>query len=148
MADEGDEDRDDDDEAKRCINVTSISNTEVIDDRHIIFYGRGRNIYLNTLPRACRGLARERRFSYNLYGGMLCSSDSVRVLYNNGFGIQEGMSCRLGDFVLTDRDALDAMFERSNKEPQPMPPSTPEPEEVIEEPADDEQQDSAPAEND
>jgi hypothetical protein len=29
-----------------------------------------------------------------------------------------------------------------------MPPSTPEPEEVIEEPADDEQQDSAPAEND
>ena len=62
-ADEAEED----DGSRRCINTRTLRNTDVLDDTHIVFRMVGSKIYLNTLKTNCRGLSRERRFSYTSY---------------------------------------------------------------------------------
>ena len=97
-------------ESARCVNSRTIKRTSVIDDRNIVFYMRGSTIYLNVLPRECRGLSHQRRFSYTTVTRSLCNSDSIRVLRETGFGLEEGRSCRLGLFhPTTDEQISDAM---------------------------------------
>lgn len=134
---------DDDPEAKRCINTTSIRSTDVIDDNNIAFHMRGSKVYLNILPRRCTGLGRERRFSYTTSVGSLCSSDMIRILQDGGGGIMQGRSCRLGVFHPTTKEGLDAVSERNAAPPEAREPSMPEPQEIIpdEDPADSEEAD-------
>ena len=72
-------------ESARCVNSRTIKRTSVIDDRNIVFYMRGSRIYINVLPRECRGLSHQRRFSYTTVTRSLCNSDSIRILRETGF---------------------------------------------------------------
>ena len=45
-------------QTKRCISMTRISSSEVIDDQTIAFHMTGRDVYLNRLPRRCPSRAR------------------------------------------------------------------------------------------
>jgi hypothetical protein len=102
----------DDDEAfdrtpQKCIMVSNIDQTEAVDDQTIIFRMRGRAVYRNQLPRECPGLERENRIAYETRTARLCSSDTVTVLEDSGFGgfdsqvgrFRRGFTCRLGEFV-------------------------------------------------
>ena len=88
-----------------CIVVSSIGQTEAIDDHTIIFEMRGRRVYRNTLPRECPGLERENRIAFETRTSRLCSTDTITVLENFGFGgagvggLRRGFTCRLGKFV-------------------------------------------------
>ena len=93
-------------EPVRCVALSRIDRTEVIDDRTIAFFMRGRDIYINHLDVECPRLDRERRFSYRTSTGQLCSIDTITVIENTGFGIGPGVSCRLGMFVPTTEEAL------------------------------------------
>jgi hypothetical protein len=116
--------------AKRCISTRVIRNTSIIDDRNIIFHVNGKKAYHNVLPRQCSGLEREDRFSYHTSSGRLCDMDSIRILYESGFGIREGNACSLGMFIpITDEDA-DALKNKEPEQPEAMPLPMPEPEEI------------------
>lgn len=139
-ADEED-DEVDDEVAQRCISTRALRRTEVVDDRNVIFYLSGSTVYRNVLPRLCRGLSRDGRFSYSTSAGRLCNSDSIRILNDSGFGLQEGRSCRLGLFHPITKDDVAAIIEKSRELPKAKPPTLPEPEEVGVEP--DESQESS-----
>jgi hypothetical protein len=78
-----------------CIIVSRIDKTDIIDDRTVLFFMRGRKeIYRNYLPHNCPNLELEDRFGYQVSTSRLCRSDMLMVLPRLGFPI----SCRLGDF--------------------------------------------------
>lgn len=81
-----------------CLSVSRVRSTEVVDDRTILFYMRGRTVYLNELSNDCPRLASEDRFSYQARGGRLCDIDTITVIESFG-GLQRGATCRLGEFI-------------------------------------------------
>lgn len=119
-----------DDNSKRCINIRSLKRTEVVNDLSILFYMPGKKIYHNILPRRCSGLARERRFSYEVRSGSLCRMDMIRVLYDSGPGLRPGAACSLGMFHLVSQEDADAIRDKSVEGPHPEPIPLPEPEEI------------------
>lgn len=116
-------------EAERCIQINRIRSTYVIDDQRILFYMRGRDVYLNLLPRRCRGLGFERSFSYRTSQSQLCDLDSITVLRRSG-GLDRGMSCGLGKFhPMTEEDA-DALRNAEPPRPEAEELPTAKPEEI------------------
>ena len=91
---------------------------------------RGRTIYHNMLPRQCGALAREDRFSYQTSIGRLCRLDSIRVLYDDPFGLRAGNRCSLGLFHKIDREDAEALKEGVGMSPEANPLPMPEPERV------------------
>ncbi len=119
-------------------SLRSVRRTKIIDARNFLFFMRGGGVYHNILPRRCNGLAREDRFSYKTSFGRLCKLDHITILYNDPFGMREGISCSLGTFhKITEEDA-EALLEQPVEGPQANPLPLPEPEEV-----DDEDEESA-----
>lgn len=114
--------------AVNCVNTSRIRSTTIVDDSSIIFYMRGRTDYLNVLPRQCRGLAREGRFTYRTSGGSVCRLDAIRILYNFGTGIREGASCGLGYFQPVSEEDIEMILDKEPTlpQPQPLPPAEPE----------------------
>ena len=84
-----------DDEPLRCLSMSSIRSTKVIDDSTVLFY-QGRRVFVNRLDRECLGLARSGTFTYQVQSGAryvrLCDSDSITVLETGG----RGFNCGLG----------------------------------------------------
>ena len=85
-------------EGERCISVTRLRSTHVVDDRTVLFYMRGGDIYRNVLRHDCPGLKRENRFSYKVTVSRLCSVQTITVLENFGGSLNRGISCGLGKF--------------------------------------------------
>jgi len=116
-----------------CINIKRMRNTKVVDDLRILFYMRGGSDYVNILPRQCRGLSREGRFSYRVSANTLCKQDSIRILRYGATGLEEGISCRLGSFhEVTDED-IEMILDQEPRLPPPEPLPSAEPEEIIKE---------------
>ncbi len=111
--------------ARKCINTRIVKRTEVVDDLNILFFMRGKTVYLNILPRQCRGLSRDRRFSFRTSLGRLCNLDRIRILNESGFGLQEGKSCRLGYFHPITKEDIPEIIEGMHKLPEsvPLPPA-------------------------
>jgi hypothetical protein len=85
---------------QNCILVSSIDETDAIDDQNLIFRMRGRKVFRNHLPRKCPGLERENRIAYEARNARLCSIDTITVLEQRfGVGLQGGFTCRLGEFI-------------------------------------------------
>lgn len=85
-------------EAEHCVSLSRIERTEVVDDRNILFYMLGGDIYRNELPHRCPGLEWEESFMYRTSLNQLCDVDIITVLDSMGFGFRSGMSCGLGMF--------------------------------------------------
>jgi len=117
----------DDSDSKNCISLNALRRTEVIDDKNILFYMRGKKIYHNALSNRCGGLAREDRFSYRSSAGKLCRMDLIRVLYNDVSGVREGNACSLSAFRLIDNEEAEAIKEGPADVPaNPLPMPEPE----------------------
>ena len=82
---------------KSCIQIISIRETRVRDDRTIDFYTNGNRVYRNVLPNSCPQLGFEERFSYTTSLSELCSTDIITVLYDAP-SLSRGASCGLGQF--------------------------------------------------
>ena len=128
--------------ARKCISSRTVKRTEVVDDLNILFFTRGKTVYLNILPRQCRGLSRDRRFSYSISAGRLCNLDTIRILLDSGIGLQEGRFCRLGYFHPITKEDIPAIIEGLHKLPEHVPQPTAEMEDITVET--DEPQDSTP----
>ena len=90
---------DDSGEAKKCIQISQISNARVIDSQNIRFEMRGGPDYMNTLPYKCIGLSKNDPFMYETSLSRLCDLDTITVLQRLGGGYSKGASCGLGKFV-------------------------------------------------
>jgi hypothetical protein len=131
FADAADDDVDADvDGIENCISTRILRRTEVVDDRHILFYLSGKKVYLNILPNLCSGLSRERRFSYTSISQRLCRLDSIRILSDVGGTIHQGRSCRLGYFHLTSEEEIEAAQNRMAEPPPIKPPAGADVEEI------------------
>jgi hypothetical protein len=118
-------------ESERCINARSIRGADVIDDNYVLFRVQGRRLYLNALPKSCKGLSRDRRFSYETYTRSLCERDMIRVLKEAGGGVYEGRACKLGRFQpITEEELVDFIEDRSVT-PKPGAVEAPDLEEVV-----------------
>lgn len=96
-----------DETAERCVALSRISNTEVVDDQNILFHMRGGDIFVNRLPYRCPGLRRDRIIMYRTSVQQLCDLDVITVLDNTGFGFTPGPSCGLGRFYPVSREEAD-----------------------------------------
>lgn len=96
-----------------CVPLRRIDTTSVIDDRTVLFYMRGGEIYENRLDRACPRLDRAGRFSYRVSTGRLCHNDMITVF--DPFDPAPGVTCGLGDF----RPILIEEAERLEQGPDP-----------------------------
>jgi hypothetical protein len=99
-----------------CISLNRIRRTEVIDDHTILFHLRGNRIYRTQMERACLGLEREQRFTYQVHSSQLCDNTTITVLERTGFGLGTGFTCRLGSFYPVSTDEL----EEIRRGPQPQ----------------------------
>ena len=109
---------------ERCINSRTIRRTDVVDDSNVVFYMRGTKVYLNTLPKPCKGLADERRFTYGSFTRSLCEFDRISVLKDSTFGAYEGRSCKLGRFIPVTQEEAAYFFHPQDRvtEPEPVDP--------------------------
>ncbi len=128
--------------ARKCIGTRAVKRTEVVDDQIVLFFTRGKTVYVNVLPRECKGLSRDRRFSYSTSFGRLCKLDRIRILRDSGSGLQEGRSCRLGSFHPITKEDIAPFIDALQKSPEPQLPSPPGPVDIILKT--DESRDSAP----
>ncbi len=114
--------QDEDLQLEKCIHTAYIRNTDILDDRTIVFYMRQKKIFVNQLPNRCFGLRMADGFAYNVSGLRLCDIDTIRVFRSFGNKSDMGPSCGLGMFrpvteeevaILKNREA-----ETSPKEPE------------------------------
>jgi hypothetical protein len=103
-------------ETRDCIPVNRIRNTDILDDRRIVFYLYGSEMYLNRLPHRCPGLRSADAFSYDVRTSRLCNVDTISVLENFGGRIREGVRCGLGKFETIDEAQLALMREQDEEE--------------------------------
>jgi len=82
----------------RCITASRIDRTKIIDERTVVFYMRGNQIYRNQLTQDCPRLLREKRFSYEMRTSQLCNVDFITVLEYWGASLRPGPACGLGMF--------------------------------------------------
>ena len=113
--------------ARSCISLRALKRTEIVDDQTIIFFMPGKKVYINLLPKACRGLSREGRFSYRVSGSQLCSHDRITILSAFSTGLRDGRSCRLGYFQPIDKEIAADIMARPVHTPTAEPPAPPEP---------------------
>ena len=85
-------------EPKSCINRSGIRSTDVIDDQTIDFKMSNGDIYRNSLPNRCSGLAFEKAFSYKTSTNRLCNVDIIKVLDSTAGQLATRGACGLGKF--------------------------------------------------
>ena len=118
-------------DGERCITTSRIDKTHILDDQRILFYMRGKEVYLNQLPRKCPGLARPgATFGYETRTSRLCNLDSITILDRAGSGLMRGATCGLGTFVPIDEETADVMRNPELATPEAEDLPTAEPEEV------------------
>lgn len=133
-ASEPDED-DDEPMFRRCVDSRFIHSTDVLNDNTIVFRMIGGDFFLNQLPRTCRGLSRDRRFTYQLYERRLCVNDRIRVLLSAGSNMVEGRSCKLGEFRQLSVDEIERIYSPGARVSEPAPVESAEVEELEPDPA-------------
>jgi len=99
-------------EKQKCISLTRIDHTRVVDERTILFYMLGDDIYLNRLPHRCIGLRKGKTFMYKTSLNQLCNVDIITVLDDIGFGFSRGASCGLGSFQPIGEEAAKMLLSR------------------------------------
>ena len=113
-------------EGERCISSRPVRKTEVLDDQNILFYMRGATVYLNHLPKPCRGLTPSSRFMYRTTVARLCRADMITILGYHGLDMGMGRSCKLGTFHGITEEDVEKIKAPREIEPKPVPPAEPE----------------------
>lgn len=88
---------DPDGKVEKCIQINSIRQSDVRDDKTIDFTMNNGKVYRNNLSNSCPSLGFEKAFSYKTSLSVLCNTDIITVLHQGG-GPRMGASCGLGDF--------------------------------------------------
>jgi len=95
-----------------CISMSRIQRTEVIDDRTVLFVGRGR-AYVNVLEQNCPTLKANGLFRYRINSGIrtarLCDSQAITVIDRLTDSLTT--NCRLGSFHPITTEEVDLLLD-------------------------------------
>jgi len=94
-------------EVERCISTFQYDRMEILDDRHVLFKGRGDRMWLNQLRTRCVGLRRESTPVIRLRDSQICDMDTFQGV-DDMFGVlnRTSATCSLGTFTpITDEQA-------------------------------------------
>ncbi len=86
-------------EAERCIPISRIEHTKVVDDQTVLFMMKGGKVYKNQLPHRCIGLAQAKAFKYATSQSQLCNVDLITPFGHSTGEVVPGASCALGMFL-------------------------------------------------
>jgi len=76
-----------------CIKANEVDHTKVLNDHQVLFYMRGKEVWLNTLKGRCATLPIQDGFSMpSNYSEFCANAQTIRVL-------QTGQFCQLGEFT-------------------------------------------------
>ena len=76
-----------------CIKADEVDHTKVLNDRQVLFYMRGKQVWLNTLKGRCSTLPIQDGFAMpSNYSEFCANAQTIRVLYSGQF-------CQLGEFT-------------------------------------------------
>jgi hypothetical protein len=76
-----------------CIKADEVDHTKVLNDRQILFYMRGKQVWLNTLKARCSTLPIQDGFSMPSNFSEFCANaQTIQVLFTGQF-------CQLGEFT-------------------------------------------------
>jgi len=105
---------------ERCISTFEYDTMEVLDDQHVIFEGRGDNVWLNTLRSRCIGLRRDSVPVIRLRDSQLCDLDTFQARDSMlGVWSRTSANCSLGTFsriTPEQADAIRAAFKEARKQ--------------------------------
>jgi hypothetical protein len=101
-----------------CIDLIRIQDSDIIDNRHMLFRMVNGDLYLNTLPHACPGLRKNDPYMLRTSLNRMCDLDIITVLYTNGWGFTPGASCGLGMFEKVTEEQVE-MVRRAAKSKTP-----------------------------
>jgi len=80
-----------------CVQMNELGSSRIIDDRTIIFEGRGRTLWRNDVSGGCPGLSPSRALVTKSSTGQMCRGDIFRII-DPGTPISYG-ACAFGEFV-------------------------------------------------
>ncbi len=107
-----------DDAPVRCLSMSGVRTTRIVNDGNILFFQRNGHVYLNVLDQTCVGLSRSGKFTYSVQTGArtvrLCDADTITVLESTG----RGFTCGLGRFYPVSSETADAMLGAPGEERQ------------------------------
>ena len=92
----------------RCLAVGRYRQVDILNDRALVFRGRGGRAWINLLPRRCPGLRRDMVLAIETRGSRICSRDQFRGMPRIGPEAATGF-CSLGTFRPVEADNLDAI---------------------------------------
>jgi hypothetical protein len=101
----------DPDGGERCLSLTRIRSTKVLNAQVIEFKMTGGKTYLNILPNKCIGLRPNQPFMYRTSQSSLCDLDLITVLDQFGGGLRPMGACGLGRFYLVPETGVGPVLE-------------------------------------
>ena len=82
-----------------CLPRSAYTEVEVINPELLLFHGRGEQMWLNRMRRACVGLHFDRVLAFEVRNSRLCDLDTVRGIDTfGGSWSATGARCSLGTF--------------------------------------------------
>ena len=96
--------------SSRCLSPSRYRRIEIMNDRVVVFRGRGGDVWVNFLANRCLGLGPDMIVSVEKHGMRLCSRDRFRGLprLRGGAG---SMPCVLGDFHRVAAESVGAIHD-------------------------------------
>ena len=83
---------------RKCISAARISDTDILNNRTILFYKQGDVVYLNRLPGRCPGLKVAGGFAFYPSTHRLCHLDYIALPRRTGGRFAPTLGCGLGMF--------------------------------------------------
>ena len=65
----------------RCLAVGRYRQVDILNDRALVFRGRGGRAWINLLPRPCPGLRRDMVLAIETRGSRICNRDQFRGIF-------------------------------------------------------------------
>jgi hypothetical protein len=96
--------------AERCLSSYDFRGVEVLDDRHVVFEGRGGRLWLNRLSSRCIGLRPGDTLRFTRHSGRLCTLDHFDAVdeFASRWSRTSG-TCSLGAFHPVTREQVEAL---------------------------------------
>ena len=95
------------DDGIRCIQVSWYDSVQIVNDRLLLFKGRGKKVWANELRNRCPGMRKDDILIFDLRGSQVCSLDWVTATRPEW--LHAGAKCSLGEFIEFDLEVLEAV---------------------------------------
>ena len=95
-------------QTERCLSTYAYDQVDILDDRHVVFRGRGNKLWLNTLRNRCIGLKRNDLLQFWMRDTRVCELDTFEAVDSLMWGIRSG-TCTLGSFAPITPEQVEAI---------------------------------------